>query len=234
MEKNKRSASWWFGVLFLVMAFIGSLSTFLIQENIVTLDFLPLVAVASFEGAFFFLVLYLALSADRIGFDLNDKTWFARSCADTYILAWNRYQDYERQITKAWLFQSTRFARNIKRKCVEYALNERYDHIYKGCCFCIREKTPENNPPTWRPSVKRTEFLAHSHIGDITDLIPDLAEAFNYSFAAYASDAELIQSAIPDRDDPRVTVMHMPVWNEEDQSWHMQEVKRREPTEWHG
>nr|DAH36734.1 MAG TPA: hypothetical protein [Caudoviricetes sp.] len=212
------------------MGVIGLLLRHLIRTHTIVSDVLPLVVVFNFGGAFFFFILYLAIGADASEPEADDKTRLTRACADTYILAWQHYQKYEVQMQKAWLFQSDQFMKNVKQKCVERAFNERYDHVYKGCCFFIPVSHKDREGTQWKISVLKQEILSPASIQAVADMLPDLTAAFDFELAAKATNAELIQQAIPQRDDPRTTTMHMPVWNEEDQTWNMHEVKRRAAT----
>lgn len=230
MKISKKTISRFCGVLSLSMGVIGLLLRHLIRTHTIVSDVLPLVVVFNFGGAFFFFILYLAIGADASEPEADDKTRLTRACADTYILAWQCYQKYEVQMQKAWLFQSDQFMKNVKRKCVERAFNERYDHVYKGCCFFIPVSHKDREGTQWKISVLKQEILSPASIQAVADMLPDLADAFDFELAAKATNAELIQQAIPQRDDPRTTTMHMPAWNEEDQTWNMHEVKRRVAT----
>lgn len=158
----------------------------------------------------------------------------ARNIADTYVLAWNYYQKYEKAITKAWLFQSSKFLREIKFRCVWLALNERCNSDYDGCRVYIPKTQTKEKDNQWKMSISKQEILSPTSVCIIANNIPDLAAAFDFELAAKATNAELIQRAIPQRDDPRTTIMCMPVWNEEDQAWRIREVKRREAATWPG
>lgn len=181
----------------------------------------------------------------------NDQL-FAQFLADVYVLAWQQYQKYEKNMSKAWLFQSGKFLSHIKCECVGRALKERYEHRYKDCLFFAPVKAAENSGfqlvnvestyvyvssrksgndrSPWRLSILKSEILEGETISAVADALPDLAAAFDFELAAKATNAELIQQAIPKRDDPRTTTMHMPAWDEDDQTWNVREVKRRVAT----
>lgn len=234
VKNSKRTVSRCCGVLSLSMGVVGLLLRHLIRAHIIVSDVLPLVMVFNFGGAFFFFILYLAIGADASEPEADDKIRLTRACADTYILAWQHYQKYEVQMQKAWLFQSNQFMKNVKRECIERAFNERYDHVYKGCCFFIPVPHKDHEGAQWKISVLRQEILSEASVQAVADMLPDLAAAFDYGLASKATDVELIRQAIPQRNDPRTTTMHMPVWNEENQAWSMCEVTRREAAEWPG
>lgn len=181
----------------------------------------------------------------------NDQL-FVQFLSDIYVLAWQQYQKYEKNMSKAWMFQSSKFLSHIQRECVGRALKERYDNKYKDCLFFVPVRTAENSGfklvnvestyvyvPThksgndrspWRLSILKSEILEGETISAVADMLPELTAAFDFELAAKATNAELIQQAIPQRSDPRTTTMHMPVWDEEDRTWSMHEVKRRVAT----
>lgn len=152
---------------------------------------------------------------------------FRQFLADVYVLAWAQYQKYEVNIKKAWLFQKPHFMRNIMRRCIEKALMERVAHSYPNNPWFIPTEQNEDKSLHWEFTTHFPPFLfAESGYRAIMNEIPDLSTRFHWDFASACAKTDIYRKAMPEREDPETKVVKRPVWNDEDQSWHVQDMPR--------
>ena len=152
---------------------------------------------------------------------------FRRFLADVYVLAWRQYQQYESNIHAAWLFQKPHFMRNIMRRCIEKALMERVAYSYPNNPWFIPTEQNEDKSLHWEYATRLPPFLlAESGYRAIMNEIPDLSTCFHWDFASACAKTDIYRKAMPEREDPETKMVKRPVWNDEDQSWHVQDMPR--------